>query len=143
VTEEPQKRMNKRVVAIMLILGFTLVCGVIFIRSPFYVLADMLLNPDPFDDRVFNQEVWLQHYDDWDAANPRGRMAYSVRDTLIEARMTREEVLEMLGPPEYGSATYSIKYLLGAWSGIRIDYDFLEIYFDESERVNKVLIYGS
>ena len=141
--EEQPDRMKNRIVAITLILVITIVFVVIFIQSPYYMLVDMLLNPDPFDDRPFNQEVWLEHFDDWDGANPRGRMAYSVRDILLETHMTRAEVIEMLGPPEYDSAEYSIRYLLGAWSGIRIDYDLMEIFFDEHDRVKEIRIYGS
>jgi hypothetical protein len=140
MTHEPTQKNPKRIFTIIIILGIMLICIVLFIRSPLYIVFDMMVNQDPFNDRAFNREVWLAHHEDWSMANPRGRMAYSVRDLLLESRMTREEVIELLGPPEVGSESHSIQYLLGAWSGFRIDYDFLVISFDEDDRVNEVRI---
>jgi hypothetical protein len=115
----------------------------LFIRSPVYLIVDAMLNPDPFDDHAFNREVWLDQYEEWGWGNPRGRMAYSVRDMLIGSDMTLKEVIDLLGLPEISNGPNSIKYLLGPWSGFRIDPDFLLIRFDEHERVKEALIMGS
>jgi hypothetical protein len=140
MTLEPRMKNRKKMLTIIIILGIMLVCVVLFIRSPLYIFFDMMVNQDPFDDRAFNQKVWLDHDEDWSMTNPRGRMAYSVRDLLLESRMTREEVRELLGPPEIDSERHSIQYLLGAWSSIRIDPDYLVISFDEDDRAIEVRI---
>jgi len=140
MTHEPPKKDPKNIFTIIIILGILLVCVVLFIRSPLYIFFDMMFNKDPFDDRAFNQEVWLDHFEDHGMANPRGRMAYSVRDLLLESHMTREEVIDLLGPPEIDSEIHSIQYLLGAWSSIRIDLDYLVISFDDDDRVIEVRI---
>lgn len=138
---EPQKmKRRKRTTIVLIVLGALILCVVLSIRSPINFVLDALIDPDPFDDRSFNQKVWLDHYEDWGIGNPRGRMAYSVQKLLLDSRMTREEVIELLGPPEYGSEDSNFQYLLGPWSAFRMDYDLLIITFDEDDRVKDVRI---
>jgi hypothetical protein len=143
VDETKDMRLKGLPIKIAIVLGIVLVCIVAFLRSPLYRVLDSMYDPDPFDDRSFNQRVWLKHYDDWSWDNPRGPMAGSVRDLLVETRMTREEVIELLGPPEISEGDYAVRYLLGPWRGIPIDDDFLVVYFDEDGRVKDVRIMGS
>lgn len=127
----------------LFILAIAIVCILLLVRSPLYLFLDVMLNPDPFNDRAFNREVWLDHYEDWGTMNPRGRMGKSVQELLLNSGMTRVEVKRLLGPPEIDSEDYAIQYLLGPYSGFRIDYDFLVISFDEDDRVKEVGIIGS
>ncbi len=132
-----------RTITVGFILAIAIVCILLLARSPLYLFIDVMLNPDPFDDRPFNREVWLDHYEDWGTMNPRGRMGKSVQQLLINSGMTRVEVKRYLGPPEIDSEDYAIQYLLGPYSGFRIDYDFLVISFGDDDRVKEVRIIGS
>ena len=54
--------------------------------------------------------------------------------------MTREEVIALLGPPEIHNDFHSIQYLIGAWSSIRINFEYLVIYFDDDDGVIEIRI---
>jgi hypothetical protein len=94
----------------------------------------------PFDDRSFDRETWLALHNDSDADNPRGKMARDIQRRLLLGQVTREEVLDLLGPPDHGQRDDMLSYNLGMWSGFRMDYDSLDIYFDDQGRVVDVLI---
>ncbi len=71
--------------------------------------------------------------------------------------MTKAEVLALLGPPDGEGGANSehlrdedkrlnrsvLLYALGAWSGFRMDEDFLSVIFDNSDRVVAVLWWQS
>ena len=94
----------------------------------------------------------------WQAANGndydcvRGRMIRALfSDYRIEG-MTRQQVLQLLGPPDsiqpHGTAmndaarmATSFSYLLGMYSGFRVDVDYLEIYFDDHGRARSTFLY--
>jgi hypothetical protein len=92
----------------------------------------------PFDDREFDQTVWLQAGGKSDRKSPRGLMYDDLKSTLLRDKPTREQVLRMLGEPDVRKENESIEYLLGAWSGFRIDYDTIVISFDKADRVKSV-----
>lgn len=100
----------------------------------------MVLTSDPFDDRRFDRSVWLAMHGSQDRDNPRGPMARDVQRILLEAKMSRAQVREMLGSPD-GHETPSLwQYTLGMWSGFRIDYDSLDVHFDDRGRATKVRV---
>ena len=92
----------------------------------------------PFDDREFDPTVWRQHAGSSDWQSPRGRMYEDLRRSLLRDRPMREEVIQLLGPPDTSGQGAALRYTLGAWSGFRIDYDTMVVTFDESQRVSSV-----
>lgn len=92
----------------------------------------------PFDEREFDQTTWVQFYQSEDPNNPRGQMYDDLRKRLLKDKPDRAEVIAMLGEPDYGKSDRGYEYMLGAWSGFRIDYDSMHISFDESGRVEYV-----
>ena len=94
----------------------------------------------PLDDRPFDRETWLAFHNDSEPDNPRGKMARDLQRRLLLGQETREKVLDLLGPPDHGERGDMLSYNLGMWSGFRMDYDSLDIYFDDQGRVVKILI---
>src|SRR5687768_8046181 len=91
----------------------------------------------PFDDIPFDRTTWIRMRDKDDRDNPRGQMVESLVENLEEHRPTRDEVIRLLGPSEFGCGVLSppigpketcLSYNLGEWSGHRLDVDTLDIY---------------
>lgn len=100
---------------------------------------------DPFNDRVFDASVWRDYREDAIADNPRGNMAEDLKRRLMSQRPTYDEVVKMLGEPDYMTEAERmrddlLRYNLGMWTGLRTDNDSLDIYFDEQRRVREVRI---
>jgi hypothetical protein len=95
---------------------------------------------NPFNDKRFSREVWLEHANSKDPDNPRGRMASDLRRRILRDGMSKEQVIEFLGEPDFSADDNAYKYNLGAWSGFRIDYDPFDVYFDESGVVARIEI---
>ena len=102
----------------------------------------------PFDDMPFERATWTRMRGSDDPDNPRGHMVESLIGSFEEHRPTRDEVMRLLGPSELDCAVLSppvgpketcLSYILGMWSGFRMDYDTLDIYFGEDGRVFKAL----
>jgi hypothetical protein len=91
---------------------------------------------DPFDDWWFDQKIWKAE-NNIAFDNPRGRMAYDLRHRVLKPKMTRKQVLALLGPPDAGESKTSLSYNLGAWSGFGMDPDFFAVEFDKSGRLVK------
>jgi len=95
---------------------------------------------NPFNDRAFDKEIWHAYHNTLDPDNPRGNMADDLRRKHLPRGMAKEQVIELLGEPEYEKSSQVLKYNLGMWSGIRFDYDTLDIYFDSSGRLTETRI---
>ena len=65
-------------------------------------LAFLLTLCSPLDDRSFDRETWLAFHNNSAADNPRGNMARDVQRRLMLGQETREQLLELLGPPDHG-----------------------------------------
>lgn len=95
---------------------------------------------DPFAGRSFDRELWHRYRNNDDRDNPRGSMVRSLQRWYLEPGMTHEQVVELLGEPDMGqilgdersNTPQMYEYNLGMWSGFRIDYDGLQIYFDQT-----------
>lgn len=57
---------------------------------------------------------------------------------LMHRRPSRTEVVEWLGEPDFRNEPRLMSYNLGMWSGLRMDFDSLDIEFDEAGRVRHV-----
>jgi hypothetical protein len=104
----------------------------------------LLLRMDPFNQTQFDRQAWV-------AAPPdRGPMTRDLLRRHLKKGTGRQEVLALLGKPN-GRVTYKgqplvegagyertreiLRYSLGAWSGYRMDPDYLDLAFDESGRL--------
>lgn len=93
---------------------------------------------DPFAGRSFSREVWREFHDSSDPDNPRASMVASLKRRHLKSGTTREEVIELLGEPDMARKPEMYEYNLGMWSGFRMDYDGLQIHFDEGGRLKDV-----
>lgn len=74
-----------------------------------------------------------------DSSCHRGGMANDIRMNVLRVGQTSDEVQRLLGRPDSirnGVHAYS----LGMCSGLRIDFDSLDIHFDSNDRVTHVYI---
>jgi hypothetical protein len=135
-------RNYKKAAALSLLAAFLLVAIVVILRST---------SPPGWGDLPFDQKQWkagkTNHPD-----NIRGKMVRSlVRHEQFRGK-TRAEVVELLGPPDganhrinddlfvpdaVAAEATEFDYTLGMYSGFRMDYDVLEIRFDDRGRVRK------
>jgi hypothetical protein len=122
--------------------------GVLLAAAAVTVAFLLWWTSSPFDEKAFDRATWLSLAGDMDPDNSRGGMAGALVEQLEREKPTREQVLELLGPAEYPCSELSppkgprdtcLSYNLGMWSGLRMDYDTLDIYFDNSGRVARAL----
>lgn len=104
-----------------------------------------------FGNRPFNVEVWRAADVEALTGNPRGAMLRSLLRWHPLVGLTRQQVGELLGPPDAVNGTWgpagqrpaprevaraaSLHYLLGGYSGFGIDADVLILQFDARGRV--------
>ena len=115
-------------------LFFSLVFGTMFVE------IGRFLN-DPTDDAQFDRDVWLQHRDDSGSDNPRFTMLADLCSNVLKAGMTRQEVLDRLGPSDE-SATDRLSYTLGDRSHFGFDLFYLSLEFDSADRLRSMEIVG-
>jgi hypothetical protein len=106
-------------------------------------------NPfDPFDDRRFSSDAWINA-----PADARAHMARDIIRRIAKPGTSETEVIEMLGKPDDvsnrrgpgGKVLNGIRiyeYRIGNWPLWRMDDAFLYVYLDTSEHVVKSEIYG-
>jgi hypothetical protein len=90
---------------------------------------------NPFDDRKFVQEVWGKFGKSDDPDNPRGQMVEDLQERFLKRGMMKQQVVNLLGEPDFEKTERFFKYNLGAWSGFRIDDDSLDMEFDRDGRL--------
>jgi len=114
--------------------GILIGCGAIvaLLMMGFLGLLVMswLLTPNPFDDRQFDHKLWLSSSNLDDRNNPRGQMFDDLRKRHLSKQLTKADVISLLGTPDNGQDAGRLSYNLGMWSGLRMDYDSLEVDFD-------------
>ncbi len=114
------------------------------------VIALRVLFPSEWhQDLTFDQQVWKANKN-WDRDNPRGRMLESLLADDRLRGMTRAQVVALLGPPDgaghrvadsltvsddEAEAAEEFVYVVGCWSGSRMDPDCLSIRFGSDDRV--------
>ena len=74
-----------------------------------------------------------------DSSCYRGGMAHDITTNVLRVGLPRAEVERLLGVPDYKRAnTYA--YFLGMCSGLRMDFDTLDVYFDPEGGVMKTSV---
>jgi len=137
-------RKGPRVKAGFYVLGtlFPGICfaGFILLGSP----IENYLNQEDFDAKVWRESGGKPEDFNWP---PRLKMIDSLMEQKLLDGLTREEVIQLLGPPDsdnWAAATNpdKITYYLGPERGfISIDSEMLSINFDENDRVKEYRIW--
>ncbi len=105
----------------------------------FYTYNKLLNKFDyPFDNREFESLVWKEQFGSYKADNPRGEMYDDLIENYLHQGLPKNQVIDMLGEPDRTnySTENNFNYILGMWSGWRVDHDFLYIEFDEDNLVD-------
>lgn len=90
----------------------------------------------PFDNRVFDRELWIRNYDNYHPDNPRAEMIYDLTKNHLRAGMTKGEVIKLLGKPDRRNKRHFISYLIGM-QGFVADPGQLEFELNDENRVIK------
>ena len=88
---------------------------------------------DPFSGRKFDRNLWAEFANDWIDDNPRGAMVQDIQKQHLKAGMSKADVIELLGEPETVQQNGDFSYIVGMWSGYRMDHDCL-LYTSPSPR---------
>jgi hypothetical protein len=78
----------------------------------------------------FDQQIWKSVADSREADNPRYRMLTDLELNYLRKGMTAPEVETLLGEPDIEKSPEVYKYNVGMQSGLRMDYDSFNVYFD-------------
>jgi|SRR6266511_3681094 hypothetical protein len=111
------------------------VVSVLLVSVGFLFFLRFFIFQNPFNDQRFNQSLWAAYSGSTDPSNPRGQMYEDLTTNNLKRGMSRQDVLTLLGEPDFSKEETVFKYNLGAWSGFRIDYDSLDIEFDQDGKV--------
>jgi hypothetical protein len=74
-----------------------------------------------------------------DSSCYRGGMAHDIKTNILRAGLTKTEVERLLGAPDSNSDDINA-YSLGMCSGLRIDFDSLDVHFNPEGRLVKVQV---
>ncbi len=111
------------------------VVSVLLVSVGFLLFLRCFIFPNPFNDQRFNQSLWAAYSGSTDPNNPRGQMYEDLTKKKLKKGMSKQDILTLLGEPDFSKDETVFKYNLGAWSGFRIDYDSLDIEFDQDGKV--------
>lgn len=99
-----------------------------------------LFNGGIFSTSRFNDSEWKEAPSkDDDFSCFRGGMANDLKGRVLLPAMRRESVENLLGDPTRSEAN-KLEYNLGMCSGLRIDFDSLNVYFNERGELTHVAI---
>ncbi len=96
---------------------------------------------DPFDDWWFDEQIWKAQHHKNNFSNPRGKMASDLKHRVLTTTMTQQQVLNLLGPPDWGQDKTYLSYSIGDWSGFRMDGDIFVVEFGAAGKVTQVYWY--
>jgi hypothetical protein len=66
-------------------------------------------------------------------------MAHDIKTNILHAGLAKTEVENLLGKPDSNRSNVH-EYLLGMCSGLRIDFDTLDVQFDSKGRLLEVQV---
>ena len=88
----------------------------------------------------FNEAEWKSlNRKTTDFSCYRGGMAHDIKTNVLRAGLAKMEVKSLLGEPDSSRADVH-EYFLGMCSGLRIDFDTLDVHFDSEGRLMKVQV---
>jgi hypothetical protein len=81
----------------------------------------------------YDPAIWFaQTTNETDLTCYRGGMAHDIIDHHLNINMTNTQVESLLGKPDGTSSPSHYAYTLGMCSGFKIDYDTLDVNFDDT-----------
>ena len=87
----------------------------------------------PFRKLSFDPAIWSASLTrETETTCYRGGMAHDIREQHLNQRMSRADVLSLLGQPDALNTDTQYQYVLGMCSGFLMDYDVLDVYFDSA-----------
>jgi hypothetical protein len=138
------------------IIAAALVAVVLAYRMIPYRIRQATLLDSPWNELDFDRDAWINRevYDLGEGTEDTGQMSSLKRGMMLSdlcnnhlrKGMPKAEVRRLLGDPEFKGGEDDIAhselpanqwtYDLGAWSGFRVDGDFLTIVFDDSDHLD-------
>ncbi len=86
---------------------------------------------NPFDDALFDGAVWRTEATNTTIDNLRGPMTEDLRKRFLRSGSSKQEILKLLGPPDAADREGFSSYWIGAWGRDRIEFDSLNLAFDD------------
>lgn len=117
----------------------TFVVTAMILASGFLAWQYWLYKGGIFRTSYFNKGIWtsLNKAGTSNSSCYRGGMAHDIKTNVLHVGLARANVEQLLGAPDIvKDETY--EYFLGMCSGLRIDFDTLDVQFDSEGRVLKV-----
>ena len=84
---------------------------------------------------LFDKIEWKKYSNDMNRDNPRGQMIEDLFENHLKKEISSAEIIALLGTPDRKNEQNFYSYNLGIWSGLRMDYDSLDLWFDNKERL--------
>ena len=97
--------------------------------------SEINLRYRPYGDRLYDAATWQADGGRTVPGSRRGLMVGDLRARVIRKGMTRGAVLEAMGEPDYRNPDGSMGYSIGLWSGLKKDYDSMDVEFDAADKV--------
>ncbi len=121
-------------------IAWALAKGAVVLAVAFVGWQYWLFNGGIFRTSNFNEVEWksLSKTTD-DSSCYRGGMAHDIKTNILRAGLTKTEVERLLGAPDFNRDDIS-EYSLGMCSGLRIDFDTLDVHFNPEGRLVKVQV---
>jgi hypothetical protein len=119
---------------------FGLVTGLLVVAVAFVGWQIWLFKGGVFRTSSFNEAEWKSlARKTTDASCYRGGMAHDLKTNILRTGLTKAEVEKLLGEPDSSRVTFH-EYFLGMCSGLRIDFDTLDVHFNSEGRLVKVQV---
>jgi hypothetical protein len=109
---------------------------IMFLIFFFYAPLFFMLFDNPFNNKRFDTAVWIHSHDNNDEDNLRGEMYKDLVKNHLSKGMSKKDVIELLGDPDYEAEGYVLNYYLG-FLGFGIDPSFLRLEFDKNGKLLK------
>ena len=118
--------MKKALKIIAILISFFFIGTIAFFAYIYFIVFDY-----PFDNKEFDKVTWEKFSENMEPDNPRGEMFENLTEQHLKTGMTKSEVIKLLGKPDFREEKDFLSYNIGMWSGYRIDYDSLDLKFNE------------
>ena len=110
---------------------------VLFVMIGLYAYLHFIVFEDPFDNKTFERSVWIKNQNNMNPDNPRGEMYKDLVENKLKIGMTKDEIIALFGKADFKTEKRFLSYNLGMWSGFRMDYDSLDLEFDDQNQLKQ------
>ena len=115
------------------LLALTAVCYVGLVGLFFYAVLNDQYNDWWFDEKIWKAKAYVDEKD-----NSRALMIFDLQHRVLKPKMTKKQVMALLGPPERRESDTSISYYIGYGKSLapgNFDPEIFTIEFDKSDRL--------